>query len=99
MATLPTPEESARVILAIIAEEHISARDHLAIGQVYISFLTQGKMAADFITGMQHAIEQGWLEPPTGIMVRLGDMHDSSKRQHCGVENPRKSEQHLRIAT
>jgi hypothetical protein len=94
MATSQTPEESARVILAIIAEKQISSGDHLAIGQVYLSFLTQGKMGADFIAGMQHAIEQGWIEPPTGIMVRVGDLHDSSKRQPCGVENSRKNEQH-----
>ena len=84
MATLPTPEESARVILTIIAEEHISAGDHLAIGHVYISFLTQGKTGEDFIAGMQHAIEQGWIEPPIGIMVGLGDVHDSSKRRLAG---------------
>jgi hypothetical protein len=86
MAILPTPEESARVILAIIGEKHISAGGHLAIGQVYISFLTQGKAGADFIAGMQHAIGQGWIEPPTGIMVRVGD--DSIQRQPCEVETP-----------
>jgi hypothetical protein len=71
MATLPTPEDSARIILAIFAEKHINAGDHLAIGQANISFLTQGKTAAEFIAGMRHAIEQGWIEPPTGIMARL----------------------------
>ena len=81
MATLPTPEESAGVILAIIAEKRTSAGGHLAIGQVYLSFLTQGRAGADFIAGMQHAIEQGWVEPPAGIMLQLDDLHDSSKRQ------------------
>jgi hypothetical protein len=80
MATLPTPEESARVILAIIAEKHVSAGDQLSIGQVYISFLNQGRTGADFIAGMQHAIEQGWIERLSGIMVQLAKLHDSSER-------------------
>lgn len=63
MATLPTPEETAREILAIFVE-HFKCRpeDVLLINNFLAVWPNRGLAAEDFNTGMEYAVEQGWVE-------------------------------------
>ncbi len=62
MATLPTPEESARVILAIFKKHNARPDFVLGSGPVNLQFLTAGGTAAEYLEGIKYADEQGWLE-------------------------------------
>jgi hypothetical protein len=66
MATLPTPEESAKAILAIFKSKNVRAGAILMAGQVNMEFLNDGGKASDYSSGLQYAIDKGWLEHATG---------------------------------
>jgi hypothetical protein len=65
MATVPTPEVSARAILSFLKLKDVRPNEMLAAGQVNHQFLTNGGKAADYAEGIQYATERGWLEPLT----------------------------------
>jgi hypothetical protein len=74
MATLPTPEESARAILAIFKSKNVRPNAVLMAGQVNLQFLTSGGTAADYKAGLEYACERGWLTPgTTGTTLVLTD--------------------------
>jgi len=66
MATLPTPEQSARAILAIFREKSIRPGQILMAGQVNLQFLTSGGTAEDYGAGLTYAGERNWLEAGQG---------------------------------
>ncbi len=68
MATVPTPEDSARAILAIFASKGLRAGGALNPGQVNLQFLTNGGTAADYQAGGQYAKDHGWIEISTTSM-------------------------------
>jgi hypothetical protein len=73
MATLPTPEQCARAILAIFVT-HFGLRPGEALPRK--NFLTlwpqRGYRPKDFKSGLQFATESGWLELlPGGKSYRL----------------------------
>ena len=67
MATLPTPEETAREILAIFVS-HFKSRpeDVLRINNFLAVWLPRGLAAEDFNPGMEYAVAQGWVEVRPG---------------------------------
>jgi hypothetical protein len=71
MATLPTPEESARAILAIFAVDN-SRPDHvLMAGGVNFAFRQAGGMAEEFQAGLEYAVQNGWLEIGENNTIKL----------------------------
>lgn len=73
MATLPTPEETARNILAIFVE-HFKCRSGqvLRINNFSAVWHKRGLAAEDFKPGMKYAVAQGWVEAlPTGDAFKL----------------------------
>lgn len=63
MATLPTPEESARAILSIFQAHGCRSGEALMAGAVNTQFLTGTKgRSEDYVAGLQYAGEHGWLE-------------------------------------
>ena len=72
MATLPTPEESARAILAIFAKHNLRAGDLMMAGQLNMLFLTGAGKGADYVAGLQYAFENDWLKQ-TGTTFALTD--------------------------
>jgi hypothetical protein len=70
MATAPTPEESARNILAIFKHHNVQTDEVLLAGALNIQFINAGGSPADYEAGMGFAIQNGWLEQD-GMMVRL----------------------------
>jgi hypothetical protein len=73
MATPPTAEDFARAILAIFQSHSIRAGQVLMAHQVNLQFLTDGRTAADYATGLGYALEHGWLEDGSGNTLRLTD--------------------------
>jgi hypothetical protein len=73
MATLPTPEESARAILAIFKSKNARPGEVLIAGHVKMKFLTSGGRADDYAAGLKLAGEKGWLEPGPSDSIRLTD--------------------------
>jgi hypothetical protein len=71
MASVPTPEESARAILSFLKLRDVHPNEMVAASQVNQQFLTNGGKAADYAEGIRHAIERGWLEPLTKDRFRL----------------------------
>jgi hypothetical protein len=71
MATVATPEESARVILSFFKDHNRRAGEALMFGLVNTEFLTRGGTADDFNAGMEHARDQGWIEMPSSNVIRL----------------------------
>jgi hypothetical protein len=67
MATLPTPEETAREILAIFVT-HFKARPEgvLRINSFLAVWHPRGLASADFKLGMEFAAEMGWVEVQAG---------------------------------
>jgi hypothetical protein len=70
MTSLPTPEESARLVLAIFRHHNIPPGRFLEAGALNSQFIDIDGSAADYETGVRFAIDHGWveLEPP---VVRL----------------------------
>jgi hypothetical protein len=62
MAELPTPEKSARYILAIYKEKDIRPGQGLMQQNFNIPFAQPGWRGSDWKPGMDYAIEQGWIE-------------------------------------
>ena len=73
MATLPTPEETAREILAIFVGHFKSRPEHvLRVNNFLAVWHTRGLEAEDFKPGMEYAAAQGWVEvQPGGISFKL----------------------------
>jgi hypothetical protein len=70
MASVPTPEESAKLILAIFKRHNVKAGQILMAGALNIEFLNGGGSAAEYGAGMNFALGEKWIEiEPT--MVRL----------------------------
>jgi hypothetical protein len=73
MATLPTPEETAREILAIFVGHFNSRPDHvLRVNNFLAVWHGRGLAAEDFKPGMEYAAAQGWVEvQPSGDSFKL----------------------------
>ena len=73
MATLPTPEQCARAILAIFASHYgLRPGDVLRRNNFSTLWPQRGYRPKDFKTGLPFAIESGWLESvPGGSTYRL----------------------------
>jgi hypothetical protein len=71
MANLPTPEESARAILAIFAFHNSRPDDVLMAGQVNFAFRQAGGRAAEFQAGLEYAVQNGWLEIGENNTIKL----------------------------
>jgi hypothetical protein len=73
MATLPTPEQSARAILAIFKLHNIRPGRVLMAGRVNMAFLTGRRTAAEYAEGLKYAEEKGWLEAGPNAIIKLTD--------------------------
>ena len=62
MATLPTPEASARRILSIFALNNSRPHDVLMAQPADFAFRQAGGSAAEFQVGLEYAVQSGWLE-------------------------------------
>jgi hypothetical protein len=71
VATLPTPEDSARAILAIFKAHNMRPNGMLMVGQVNTQFLTNGGKAADYAAGLQYAVHKDWLIMTRSSMLLL----------------------------
>jgi len=73
MATLPTPEQCAREILAIFVWHFgLLAGDVLPHNNFLTLWPQRGYRSEDFDAGVQFAIARGWLElVPSGNLYRL----------------------------
>ena len=73
MATLPTPEQCARAILAIFVSHYgLRPGDVLRKNNFNVLWPQRGYRPKDFKMGLQFAIECGWLElVPGGSTYRL----------------------------
>ena len=67
MATLPTPEETAREILKIfVGHFKCRAGDVLRVNNFLAVWHTRGLASEDFKPGMEYAVTQGWIEVQAG---------------------------------
>jgi hypothetical protein len=72
IATLPTPEESARRILQLFAAHNRRAGEILMLGAVNMQFQEGGHYrAADLQSGLTYAAEHGWIDPDYHTAVRI----------------------------
>ena len=63
MRTMPTPEESARSILAVFKASGARANEVLMLGAVDRRFLSRrDARPVDFTSGLRHAVDTGWVE-------------------------------------
>ncbi len=63
MRTMPTPEESARSILAVFKASGDRANEVLMLGAVDRRFLSRrDARPVDFTSGLRHAVDVGWVE-------------------------------------
>jgi hypothetical protein len=63
MRTMPTPEESARSILAVFKASGTRPNQVLMLGTVDRSFLSRpNTRTVDFTSGLRHAVDMGWVE-------------------------------------
>jgi hypothetical protein len=63
MRTTPTPEESARSILAVFKASGARANQVLMLGAVDQRFLSRPDVrTVDFTSGLRHAVDMGWIE-------------------------------------
>ncbi len=70
MANLPTPEESARLILAIYRYNNVRAGSFLEAGALNSQFIDIDGSAADYEAGVKFAVERGWIKVEPSV-VRL----------------------------
>lgn len=62
MAILPTPEDTAREILAIFVEHFKSRPDNVLRANNFLAvWHNRGLAAEDFALGMDYAAEKGWV--------------------------------------
>lgn len=75
MASIPTPEETAVEILTIfVSQFRLRAGGVLSVNNFLSVWHTRGLVAEDFGPGMEHAVEQGWVEiQPDGTDFKLTD--------------------------
>ncbi|MGA2441321.1 MAG: hypothetical protein ABSH08_10200 [Tepidisphaeraceae bacterium] len=63
MATIPTPEQTGRVILSIFGQKNIRPNEQLLFGALHPAFLRQTNMrAADFEPGIQWLEQQAFID-------------------------------------
>jgi hypothetical protein len=63
MQRIPTPEESARNILAVFRTRKVGANEVLMLGTVDRIFLSRTHArTVDFTSGLRHAADIGWVE-------------------------------------
>jgi len=63
MRRIPTPEESARSILAVFEVRRVRANEVLMLGTVDRIFLSRTHArTVDFTSGLRHAVDIGWVE-------------------------------------
>jgi hypothetical protein len=72
MSTPSTPEESARVILAIFKVMGFGPGVSLEKDQVKMQFAVNVGETADFNSGLQYGVNHGWLELPSTSTIKLG---------------------------
>ena len=75
MATVPTPEESAREILSIFVNQFkCRSGGVLRINSFNSVWSSRGNATEDFEPGMRHAAEKDWVEvQPGGHSYKLTD--------------------------
>jgi hypothetical protein len=71
MATLPTPEDSARKILAIFKSHNVRPDNVLMAGAVNIAFTKGGRTAAEYTEGLKYAEAKGWIETGPNSSIKL----------------------------
>ncbi len=73
MASMPTPEETAREILAIFVHQFNNRPDDvMRLNNFTAVWHSRGLDAADFTPGMTYAAQQGWVDVlPKGESFRL----------------------------
>jgi hypothetical protein len=71
MATLPTPEESARRILSIFALNNSRPDDVLMAEPANFAFRQAGGSAAEFQAGLEYAVQNGWLAIGENNTIKL----------------------------
>ena len=72
MAQLPNPEESARKILNIFVTHFKSRPGTILRGNNFMAVIHDYDLSAsDFNTGLQLAVEQGWVELPSDNSYQL----------------------------
>jgi hypothetical protein len=70
MATRPTPEQSARRILAILQRHNVTSGQIMMAGALNLEFLTNGGTAAEYGDGIKFAVAQEWIEiEPTNVRL------------------------------
>jgi hypothetical protein len=73
MTTVPTPEESAKVILTIFKVMGFRSGAILERDQVQMQFSVDGRKTADFTSGLQYGVDEGWFELPSAHTIKLTD--------------------------
>lgn len=71
MTTTPSPEESARRILAVFKEAAVRPGTIMTQGVFIAPFSEPPWNASDFEQGLKYAIEREWIEPARSHGVRL----------------------------
>lgn len=62
MATIPTPEESAKRILELFLEFHCRPGHVLGQNNLFGAFMKSPWQVSDIVPGLKYAAEQGWIE-------------------------------------
>lgn len=62
MASVPTPEESAKRILAIFRRDNVKTGEVMMAGAVNAKFLTESGTAPQYEEGMKFALDKKWIE-------------------------------------
>jgi hypothetical protein len=73
MAKPVTPEEAARVILAIFKVMGFGSGVTLQTDQVQMQFAINVGDGASFTTGLRYGVDHGWLELPSTREIKLTD--------------------------
>jgi hypothetical protein len=62
MAKVPTPKESANLILQRFKISHLRAGDMLLTGPLLMAFQQEGFTSEDLQNGLDYASERNWIE-------------------------------------
>ena len=62
MATLPTPEETGKRILAYYGQSNVRPGEMMLLRNINIWWMNQGRRGDDLVAGLQWLGDQGFLE-------------------------------------
>lgn len=74
MAHIRTPEEAARKILFQFRVANIRAGESLMRGAIKVKAQKEGLQSSDVTSGLQYAVENGWIVISNASFVRLTDV-------------------------